>query len=95
MSFFAGILFEEIRRCPNHLGPKLQADFRKALARVTRTHSKTLSGAKAEDCSRDFQELLRALKKPGEGVDKADSAKLEHYRSGLTIDGYVRNYTYL
>lgn len=95
LSFFAGRLLEEIRRCPSRLGPKLQADFRKALARVARTHSKTLTGTKAEDCGRDFESLLQALKGPKKMDAGPEQDKIEYYRSGLTLNGYVRNYTYL
>ena len=43
----------------------------------------------------DVPGLLRALAEDAPGSGAAHSEEIEYYRSKLTVNGYVRNYTYL
>ena len=93
---YANLVQQEIRRCPGRLRTELMPRFHQALAQVTRTHGEKLqSEGTNPHALGDFRELLRAL--TGEDPTLAQAKKddgLELYRSGLTYNGSVKNYTY-
>ena len=93
---YANLVQQEIRRCPGRLRTELMPRFHQALAQVTRTHGEKLQAEGANSPALgDFRELLRALtgEDPTQGQAKKDDG-LELYRSGLTYNGSVKNYTY-
>ena len=93
---YANLVQQEIRRCPGKLRTELMPRFHQALAQVTRTHGEKLqSQGTNPHVLGDFRELLRAL--TGEDPAQVQAKKndgLELYRSGLTYNGSVKNYTY-
>jgi len=94
LAFYANLLSSEIRRCPHSLAKELLPKLRRALGRVSRTHALAWDRsplrsetAQARACLQD--DLF------DQGVSEAESSDLEHYRSGLTFNGFTRDYTSL
>jgi hypothetical protein len=93
LPFYASLIQEEIRRCPGSFSTVLLPKFRKALGEVRRNHSAGTRPCELSHTDCDLQKALMALRSDRtKNRDPEDG--LEIYRSGLTINGYTRNYTY-
>lgn len=96
LPFYAQNILEEIRRCPESVSARFLPKFRRALARVKRVHASHVNGLDGNKVQQhDVPGLLRALAEDAPGSGAAHSEEIEYYRSKLTVNGYVRNYTYL
>jgi hypothetical protein len=92
---YASYILDEIRRCPEDFSQRLLPTFERALAQVGRVHAERVNGGLSNRAG-DFRNLLLAL--TGQELARetsADSGELEFYRSGLTVNGTVRDYTYV
>jgi len=90
---YASLVLAEIRRCPKPFAHKLLPKFQKALAQVGRVYSDRINKT-PHDRTNDFRHLLLAITGTAPGEDAEQTASLEYYRSGLTVNGTTRNYTY-
>lgn len=89
---FAAHLIEEIKGCPHSFSAQLLPQFWKALSEVSRTRSEQVLQGRRLGSSESFNNLLTALHgEETKGNESSDG--LELFRSGLTVNGMVRNYT--
>jgi hypothetical protein len=92
---YAAHVLEELKGCNASLCDQLLPDFRKALARVSRLQSDRKIEKRRLGSTDSFQNLLSALNGPKNGNgSQENSGELKLYRSGLTVNGTSRDYTY-
>jgi hypothetical protein len=96
LSRYAAHVLEELKRCDSSLSSQLLPDFRKALARVSRMQGERRVENRRLGSSDSFQNLLQALSGPKTGSESQGNGggELQVYRSGLTVNGHSRDYTY-
>lgn len=92
---YAAHLAEEIKKFNPSLSHRLLPDFRKALACVTRMQTEKKLQRRQLGTSESFQNLLTALNGPGNGNSSQEQhSEIQFYKSGLTVNGTSRDYTY-
>ncbi len=90
---YAAHILDELKKCDSSLSNSLLPDFQKALAQVSREQAERQSHKRRLGTSEGFQNLLTALEGPKNG-NSSDGDQLQLYRSGLTVNGTARDYTY-
>lgn len=90
---YAAHILDELKKCDSSLSNSLLPDFRKALAQVSREQAERQSQKRRLGTSEGFQNLLTALEGPKNG-NSSEGDQLQLYRSGLTVNGTARDYTY-
>ena len=92
---YAAHVLDELKKCRGSLSDQLLPDFRRALARVSRLQGERRVERRRLGSSASFQDLLQALDGPNNSNGSlAAGGELNVYRSGLTVNGTTRDYTY-
>jgi hypothetical protein len=92
---YAAHVLDELKKCRGSLSDQLLPDFRRALARVSRLQRERRVERRRLGSSASFQDLLQALDGPNNSNGSlAAGGELNVYRSGLTVNGTTRDYTY-
>lgn len=93
--YYSRMIAQEAQRGPRSLRDGLMSDFQSALDRVQKAHP---DSSDAPNRNEALESLLRNLVRsasPQADAARAKDDDLKLFRGGLTVNGYLKNYTYL